>query len=57
MDLTIISPFLGVFGLLIALFLYLYIKKQSTGNEKMTEISETIYSGAMVFLKKTSAAN
>ncbi len=52
MDLTIYSPFLGVFGLVIAWCLFLFIKKQPTGNKLMTEISETIYRGSMVFLKK-----
>ncbi len=52
MDLTIYSPFLGFFGLLVAFFLYRYIKKQPTGNKLMTEISETIHRGSMVFLKK-----
>ncbi len=52
MDLTIFSPFLGVFGLLVAWLLFLFIKKQPTGNKLMTEISETIHRGSMVFLKK-----
>ena len=52
MDLTIYSPFLGLLGLIVALFLFLFIKKQPTGNKIMTEISETIYRGSMVFLKK-----
>ncbi len=46
-----LSPVLGIVGLLIALFIYLFVKKQSTGNEKMSKISEAIHSGAMTFLK------
>ncbi len=52
MDLTIYSPYLGLFGLVVAWFLYSFIKKQPTGNKLMTEISETIHRGSMVFLKK-----
>ena len=52
MDLTIYSPYLGLFGLVVAWFLYSFIKKQPTGTKVMTEISETIHRGAMVFLKK-----
>lgn len=52
MNLTIYAPFLGVFGLIIAWFLYAFVKKQPTGNKLMTEISETIHKGSMVFLKK-----
>jgi K(+)-stimulated pyrophosphate-energized sodium pump len=52
MELTIYSPFLGLLGLVIALFIFLFIKKQPTGNKLMTEISENIYRGSMVFLKK-----
>jgi K(+)-stimulated pyrophosphate-energized sodium pump len=52
MNLTIYAPYLGLIGLIVAWFLYSYVKKQSTGNKLMTEISETIHRGAMVFLKK-----
>ncbi len=52
MDLTIYSPYLGLFGLAVAWFLYMFVKKQPTGNKLMTEISETIHRGAMVFLQK-----
>ncbi len=52
MNLTIYAPFLGIFGLIVAWFLFMYVKKQPTGNKLMTEISETIHKGAMVFIKK-----
>jgi len=52
MNLTIYAPYLGMLGLIIAWFLYSFVKKQPTGNKLMTEISETIHRGAMVFLKK-----
>ena len=38
-------------GLAIAFFLYLNIKKQDAGTEKMQKISENIHLGAMTFLK------
>lgn len=52
MHLTNYSPFLGILGLIVALALFLFIKKQPTGNKVMTEISERIYKGSMVFLRK-----
>ena len=50
--LTNIAPFLGVLGLIVAFFIYLYIKRQPEGNERMREIAGLIHNGAMVFLKK-----
>ncbi len=46
------AAILGVVGLLFALALFISIKKKSTGNELMTELSNTIHDGAMVFLKR-----
>lgn len=48
------APFIliiGFLGLAFAYFLYLNIKKQSSGSEKMQDISEKIHLGAMTFLK------
>ena len=50
--LGLISAAFGVAGLLFALILFLGIKRKSTGNELMTELSQTIHDGAMVFLKR-----
>ena len=52
MEPGLIAALLGVIGLLFALWLFLVIKKYPTGSALMTEISETIHKGAMVFLKK-----
>ena len=52
MDYGILAVVLGAIGLLFALVIFIMIKKQPTGNAKMTELAETIYRGAMVFLKK-----
>lgn len=46
-----LSPILGAVGLIIAAIIYIVIKKQDAGNEKMVKISEQIHSGAMAFLK------
>ncbi|MDR2869435.1 MAG: sodium/proton-translocating pyrophosphatase, partial [Deferribacteraceae bacterium] len=40
----------GIVGLLVALFIYRYIKAQPAGNEQMTDISKQIHEGAMAFL-------
>jgi K(+)-stimulated pyrophosphate-energized sodium pump len=48
----VIATVLGVVGLIIALRIYLYIKRQPYGTDAMKEISELIHEGAMVFLKR-----
>ncbi|MBI2609102.1 MAG: sodium-translocating pyrophosphatase [Deltaproteobacteria bacterium] len=50
-NLSMWSPYLGVLGLIVALFIYLFVKKQPAGNEKMREIAGAIHEGSMVFLK------
>ena len=46
------SPILGLLGLLGALVLYLYIRKQGSGTDVMREIADRIHEGAMAFLKR-----
>ena len=50
--LTVYAPFLGILGLIIAYFIYLYVKKQPNGSPLMQELEGMIHSGAMAFLKK-----
>ena len=50
-DISIIAPIGGFISLLFAAFLFFNVKKQSTGSEKMREISNAIREGAMAFLK------
>ncbi len=51
MHISIIVPIGGVIALIFAFLLYLIVKKQSQGNEKMIELSAAIRKGAMAFLK------
>jgi K(+)-stimulated pyrophosphate-energized sodium pump len=51
-DHGILAAILGVVGIIFAGILFLTIKRQSSGNETMTELSNTIHRGAMVFLKR-----
>ena len=51
MDLSILAPIGGILALIFATILYLIVKKQSPGNEKMQELSNAIRKGAMAFLK------
>lgn len=51
-DMVNYAAWLGVLGLLVALGLYFFIKKQPAGNETMKEIAHLIQTGAMAFLKK-----
>jgi K(+)-stimulated pyrophosphate-energized sodium pump len=50
--LTFVAPFLGILGLIIAYFIYLYVKKQPNGTPLMQELEGMIHSGAMAFLKR-----
>ena len=50
--LTIYAPYLGVLSLIIALFVFIYVKKQPNGNPLMKELEEMIHEGAMAFLKR-----
>jgi len=50
--LTWVAPFLGILGLIIAYFIYTYVKKQPNGTPLMQELEEMIHSGAMAFLKR-----
>jgi K(+)-stimulated pyrophosphate-energized sodium pump len=45
-------PILGVIGFAIAIMIYHQVKSQPIGNDKMKEISEAIYNGAMAFLAR-----
>ncbi len=51
-DYTVLAPFLGIFGLIVAFLIYLYVKRQPNGNETMQELEKMIHEGAMSFLKK-----
>jgi K(+)-stimulated pyrophosphate-energized sodium pump len=47
-----LAPIFGGLGLLAALFLYSYIKRQPAGSELMQELSDQIHLGAMTFLRR-----
>jgi len=49
-DLLVLTPYVGLVGLLCSLLLFLLVSKQSPGNERMQEISAMIHDGAMAFL-------
>ncbi|MGH7506092.1 MAG: sodium-translocating pyrophosphatase [Longimicrobiales bacterium] len=46
------APLLGLLGLAGALVLYLYVNRQSTGNDVMAELAARIQEGAMAFLRR-----
>jgi len=46
------APVVGVLGLLFAIYLFYYVRRQPAGNETMQEISEMIHRGAMAFLNR-----
>ena len=43
---------LGLIGLICAWALFAYVRQQPDGNETMRELAESIYSGAMAFLRR-----
>ncbi len=47
-----LAPVFGIAGMIVAFLIYLYVKKQPNGSERMKELEEMIHEGAMVFLKK-----
>ncbi|MBE9485996.1 MAG: sodium-translocating pyrophosphatase [Chloroflexi bacterium] len=50
MELQMWAPILGAIGFAIAIVIYNIVKAQPVGNERMREISDDIYAGAMAFL-------
>jgi K(+)-stimulated pyrophosphate-energized sodium pump len=46
------SPLVGFVGLVGALVLYMYINRQSSGNDVMQEIAARIHEGSMAFLRR-----
>lgn len=52
MSMAIFVPIVGALGVLYALYLFYYIKKQPAGNQRMQDIAELIQKGASAFLKR-----
>jgi K(+)-stimulated pyrophosphate-energized sodium pump len=50
MELQMFAPILGVVGFVIAIVLYNKVKAEPVGNDRMKEIGDDIYNGAMAFL-------
>lgn len=51
-SLTVVAPFLGIFGLIVAWLIFGYVKKQPNGTAVMQELEGMIHDGAMAFLKR-----
>jgi len=52
MEEWLIAPISAVISLLVALYLYYYVKKQDSGTKRMREISDAIKEGADAFLRR-----
>ena len=50
--LTTWAPYTGIFGLAVATAIYMAVKREPEGNERMRDIAEAIRKGAMAFLKR-----
>jgi len=46
---------LGAVGLLVALGIYMYVKKQSSGDDVMRDLESQIHDGAMAFLRRENS--
>ena len=47
-----LPPLLGIFGLLVALAIYIVVSRYPAGNEAVTKIGDQIHSGAMTFMRR-----
>ncbi|MBP2650882.1 MAG: Pyrophosphate-energized proton pump [Firmicutes bacterium] len=52
MDLVFIAPIAGIIALLFAAYLMVSVLKEDQGNDRMKEISQAIFEGAMAFLNR-----
>jgi K(+)-stimulated pyrophosphate-energized sodium pump len=52
MEWLFIAPIAGIISILAAVYLYFYVSKQDSGNERMREISGAIREGANAYLKR-----
>ncbi len=50
--LSAVSPFAGILGMLVAVWMYMTVSRESPGNQRMQEIAEAIRDGAMAFLRR-----
>ncbi len=51
-DITLIPPAIGVFGLLVAVMIYGLVKRYDEGDEALKKIADAIHDGAMVFMRR-----
>ncbi len=49
---ALVSTFFGIFGLVVAYLIYQKIKEYPAGDAKVTQISDAIHLGAMVFMRR-----
>ena len=52
LDWGLVSALIGLLGLIFALILFAWIRRQPAGTDLMKEIADTIHHGAMVFLRR-----
>jgi len=52
MDILIIAPISGIASIIVAIYLYFYVKNQNVGTPKMKDVSDAIREGAVAYLKR-----
>jgi len=52
MDPLILAPISGFASMLMAFYLFFYVSRRDSGNEKMREVAEAIREGSMTFLRR-----
>jgi K(+)-stimulated pyrophosphate-energized sodium pump len=50
--LSTVSPYAGILGMMVAVWMYMTVSRESPGNQRMQEIAEQIRDGAMAFLRR-----
>ncbi|HIG68301.1 MAG TPA: hypothetical protein EYQ44_10950, partial [Porticoccaceae bacterium] len=51
MNIPLLPPLLGLFGMLAAFFVYTLVMKYPDGEDKVKKIGDQIHSGALAFMK------
>ena len=56
MDLLMLAPISGLISMLIAFYLFFYVSRRDSGNEKMRGLAEAIREGSMAFMRRQYTA-
>ena len=49
---TLLPPFIGAVGLVVAVIIYAIVRRYDAGSAELVKIADAIHEGAMVFMKR-----